>query len=558
MRTKGLSVLLAVVVMLSLVITPAMSFASTPEKPPHASGVSPAANSAIPDWWEDDGLNQVGWANPLTAYIPWEGDGFFMQAHTIDLANGDSYDVDWYYFDVEDDEIAIDEVRFLIEAVSLDQDVDLCVEVYEDGVPPNDSTVEPGLDSDAIAADDDSFWSLNPAASLFPIDAGRYWVRVRPYYASGGSGFTGHAGAYTLKIQRTLAERVQGTDRYATAVQVSKRGLPTHPVASQSEVTILLANGMNYPDALSGASLAKANGYGGALLLTPQGSLPSTVAAEIRRTGATNVYVLGGTNVISNNVMSQVAAINPAINVDRISGTDRLKTSEAIGREAFSKLGQRRFAFVAYAFNYPDALAATPIAVYNSAPIFLTPTNAIPAATLDAMGDMGVTDIVIVGSTSVVSTAVYNQCVTRVGGDASHVLRISGSTRYETAKEIALWSSDLKGPGARGDYKVGTNGYPNGLDTLYIDNLGLASGENFPDALSGGVLCGYTAHPLLLTPKDDPTGYIYDVWLELPAGKTDFFTDAGEPPASSLGLVFGSEAAVGTLPLLIFAWMLGY
>jgi len=545
-------------VMLSLVITPAMSFAAPPEKAPHATGVRPAANSAAPDAWEDDDWASMGAGATDVNPVPWEGDGFYTQPnHTIDMANGDAWDQDWYYFDVADDEIAIDEVRFLIEAVSYDQDVDLCVEVYEDGAFPGDPVTESGLDDDAIAADDDSFYSYNPAAELIPVNAGRYWVRVRPYY-SPSTGFDGHAGSYTFKIQRTLAERVAGSDRYATAIEVSKRGMTTSPVASRPERTVLLANAMNYPDALSGASLAKANGYGGSLLLTPQGSLPMAVRNEIIRTGAQTVYVLGGTNVVSNNVMSQVAAINPSINVERIAGTDRLKTSEAIGREAFSELGTRRFAFVAYAFNYPDALAATPIAVFNSAPIFLTPTNALPAGTLDAMGDMGVTDIIIVGSTSVVSTAVFNQCVTRVGGDASHVLRISGANRYETAKEIALWSSDLKGPGSRGDGLVGTTAFSNGLPALYVDNLGLASGENFPDALSGGVLCGYTRHPLLLTPKETVTGYIYDVYDTLPAGKTDYFTDAGEPPASGLSLVFGSEAAVGTLPLLIFSWMLGY
>jgi len=559
MKSRTLRVLLAMAVVLSLVITPALSFAGEPEKAPHATGVAPAANSATPDAWEDDDLPNASNANQVSS-IPWEGDGFYSQLnHTIDIANGGSYDPDWYYFDVTEDEIAIDEVRYLIEAVSYDQDVDLVVEVYADGVMVGDPVNGGiwGIDPAAAAANDDSFYSLNPAAEFFPNDAGRYWIRVRPYY-SAMTGFNGHAGNYTFRIQKTLAERVAGADRYQTAIEVSKRGMPTSPVASRSDRTILLANAMNYPDALSGAALATANGYGGALLLTPQGSLPTAVRNEIIRTGAQNVYVLGGPNVVSNDVMSQVAAIHPTINVVRVSGTDRLKTSEAIGREAFSKLGPRRFAFVAYAFNYPDALAATPIAVRNSAPIFLTPTNAMPAATLDAMGDMGVTDIIIVGSTSVVSTAVYNQCVAFAGGDANHVLRISGANRYETAKEIALWSSDLKGPGARGNGLVGTNSLPSGLIALSVGSLGLASGENFPDALSGGVLCGYTGHPLLLTPRDEPTAYIYDVFEELPVGKSDFFTEAGEPPSSGVSLVFGSEAAVDAFPLVIFSWMLGY
>lgn len=557
MRKRVLRAVLVTAILFSLVLAPSVSLGAD-GKAPHATGLKPAANSAIPDWWEDDGVPAVGWANPLTAYIPAEGDGFYTQAHTIDTALADSYDTDWYYMDVADDDIAINEVRFLIEAVSLDQDVDLVVEVYRTGVgvgnPVNGGAW--GLDPGAYASNDDSFDSYNPAVAFIPDVAGRYWIRVRPYYSS-VTGFTGHAGAYTFKIQRTLTERIAASDRIGTAVQVSKRGMTTSPVASRTERTILLANSMNYPDALAGASLVGAYGGQGALLLTPQASLPATVAAEIIRTGARNVYILGGESVISPTVFAQVQALNPSMNVQRVSGSDRFGTSIAIATEARARLGVRRFAIVAYAFNYPDALAATPIAAWEGIPVFLTRTEYISTQTLAAMSAVGVTDVIIVGSTSVVSNDVFDGCAAQLGG-TNHVLRVSGANRYETAKEIALWSSDLKGPGVRGDGSVGTTSYSNGLTSLGIGHLGLASGENFPDALSGGVLCGQNGFPLLLTPKSTPSPYIYDVYLQLPPGKTDFFNDAGSPPHVSTSLAFGSEAAVGKLSILIFSLMQGY
>ncbi len=329
---------LAITILISLVISPATSFAAESAKAPHAGGVNPAANSATPDSYENDDFPNTTYANPVGAFIPIDGEGFYTQSHTIDLASGNLCDVDWYYFDVDADEIAIDEVRFLIEAVSLDQDVDLIVEVYASGVTPGDPvtgvwTVDPA----AIAFGDDSFNSPNPAAEFFPTAAGRYWVRVRPYYT--GTTYDGHAGAYTFKIQRTLAERVAGGDRYATAVEASRRGISTQAIASQTNRTIVLANGLNYPDALSGAALARANGFNGSLLLTPQNSLPTAVRNEIIRTGTRNVYVLGGTNVVSNTVISQVQAINPGIAVKRVWGTDRMKTSIAVARELYAKHG---------------------------------------------------------------------------------------------------------------------------------------------------------------------------------------------------------------------------
>ncbi len=556
MKTRVVRASLAIIIMLALVWTPAISFAGE-TKVPHATGVKPAANSATPDSWEDD--DTQGTAHSLTTHVPAEGDGFYTQAHTIDTALNNAYDVDWYYLDVTDEEIAMDEVKFLIQAVSYDQDVDLVVEVYADGQPVGNPVTDSwGLDPGAYASNDDSFWSYNPSAELIPTSADRFWIRVRPYYAgSGFGGFTGHAGAYTLKIQRTLAERVAGANRIATAIEASKRGLSTSPVASRTERTILIANSQNYPDALAGASLAGAYGGQGSLLLTPQDSLPSAVAAEIVRTGARNVYVLGGDSVVSNTVLGQISAINPALNVKRVSGTDRIKTSNAIAREAFARMGQRRFAIVAYAYNYPDALAATPVSAFDGMPVFLTRTAYISTETLDAMSDIGVTDVIIVGGTSVVSNAVFDGCAAQLGG-TNHVLRLAGANRYETSKEIALWSCDLKGPGVRGDGLIGTTSYSSGAENLYIENSGLASGENFPDALSGGVLLGVTGHPILLTPKSNSCPYIYDIYLQLPAGKTDFFNDAGSPPHIGDSLVFGSSAAIEKLPVLIYSLMLGY
>ncbi len=557
MKIRSIRVLLAISLLCMLVALPGTAGAQD-AKAPHATGIHAAANSAPPDWWENDGIPAVGWANPLTDYIPAEGDGFYTQPHTIDTASGDTYDVDWYYFSVTSDEIAIDEVKFLIEAISLDQDVDLVVEVYKTGIivgnPVNGGAWT--LDPAAFAASDDSFGTYNPTVAFIPDAAGTYWVRVRPYYSS-STGFDGHAGAYTFRIQKTLTERVAGSDRIATAVQVSKRAMTTSPLATRTDRTILLANSMNYPDALAGAALARSNGSQGSLLLTPQASLPSTVAAEIVRSGARNVYILGSTSVISDTVLTQVQALSPSITVKRLAGIDRFATSIEIAKEARLKLGVRQFAIVAYGLNYPDALAAAPIATFDGIPIILTRKEYISTQALATLSDIGVTDVIIVGSTAVVSNDVFDACAVQMGG-SNHVLRVSGANRYETAKEIALWSTDLKGPGARGDARVGTVSNPTGEFGLYTSRLGLASGENFPDALSGGVFCGQNAFPVLLTPKSTSSPYIYDVYLQLPAGKTDFFTDAGDPPHIQMGLTFGSEAAVGKLPLLIFSLMHGF
>ncbi|HSQ21747.1 MAG TPA: cell wall-binding repeat-containing protein, partial [Coriobacteriia bacterium] len=84
----------------------------------------------------------------------------------------------------------------------------------------------------------------------------------------------------------------------------------------------------------------------------------------------------------------------------------------------------------------------------------------------------------VVGDVTAVSPGVASIVDSYVGG----VTRLGGDTRYETSAVIAGWALG--------------QGW---LDAMFF---GLATGENFPDALAGGAVCGYENGPLLLTPPD--------------------------------------------------------
>ncbi|MDO8987684.1 MAG: cell wall-binding repeat-containing protein, partial [Coriobacteriia bacterium] len=88
----------------------------------------------------------------------------------------------------------------------------------------------------------------------------------------------------------TLYVPVAGSSRYETAVRASERTF-----ASGAEC-VVIATGSNWPDALGGAALAAAEG--GPILLTDANALPSAVAAEVTRLGATRAYILGGTGAV--------------------------------------------------------------------------------------------------------------------------------------------------------------------------------------------------------------------------------------------------------------------
>ncbi|PFG38672.1 putative cell wall-binding protein [Georgenia soli] len=99
------------------------------------------------------------------------------------------------------------------------------------------------------------------------------------------------------EIQRIVpgakVERWAGSDRYETTAAISRKTYP------QGADTVYLASGADYPDALAGAPVAALEGA--PLLLTRKECVPAATKAEITRLGATNVVVLGGTGVVSNN-----------------------------------------------------------------------------------------------------------------------------------------------------------------------------------------------------------------------------------------------------------------
>jgi len=90
-------------------------------------------------------------------------------------------------------------------------------------------------------------------------------------------------------------------DRYETAVAVSQHGFPA------GADTVYIARGSTYPDALAGGPAA-ADGPG-PILLVRETTLPSSVAAELVRLSPTRVVILGGTDAVSDGVMSAIEAL---------------------------------------------------------------------------------------------------------------------------------------------------------------------------------------------------------------------------------------------------------
>ena len=234
-------------------------------------------------------------------------------------------------------------------------------------------------------------------------------------------------------------------------------------------------SGENFPDALAASSLAGA--YDGPLLLTRRTSLPSGVLAELQRIGTTHVVIVGGSAAVGTGVAT--ALQNAGLEVERIQGGDRYATAAAVAVELMAVLDVTSLptAFLARGDLFPDALAAAPLANARGIPVLLTRPASLPGVTRATLESIGATEVVVLGSSTAVGTDVVGTLVSLPG--AVSLPRWEGSDRYATAEAIARSGIE------RG---WATAGY-----------FGVATGVDFPDALSGANVCGANGGVLLLT-----------------------------------------------------------
>ncbi|WP_350342414.1 cell wall-binding repeat-containing protein [Proteinivorax tanatarense] len=158
----------------------------------------------------------------------------------------------------------------------------------------------------------------------------------------------------------------------------------------------------------------------------------------------------------------------------RISGPCRYTTAVEVSKEGWP-LGAD-IAVLASGEDFPDALAGAPLAYQMNAPILLTGKDSLHDATKQELKRLGVNHIYILGGENAVSSTVDKQLKSL----GYQVTILSGRDRYETAIEIG---NELR--------------KENQEDTII-----LATGNNYPDALSIAPVAAKKSVPILFTPKD--------------------------------------------------------
>ncbi len=277
--------------------------------------------------------------------------------------------------------------------------------------------------------------------------------------------------------------RVDGADRFATALAAAKLVYPAlqpMPPGPDGQKTVIVASGTNWPDALAASGLAGA--LEAPVLLTRPDKLPAEVADYIRGIKANRIIIVGGTGVVSKDVQAQLAEIVGSQNVRRIGGADRYATAHLIASATVSVTGRPKWdgtAFIATGGNFPDALAAAPLAAHSGYPVYLAhPQRGIDSAVLEAMRAQGVTRVYLLGGEGAVSPDTESSVADKNIDIAG---RWGGPNRFATARVIAERSIE------RG---------------LGVSDVALATGRDFPDAIAGGVVQGLTGSVMVLTESE--------------------------------------------------------
>lgn len=270
----------------------------------------------------------------------------------------------------------------------------------------------------------------------------------------------GNFGLYVKadSLNSNSTNRIYGIDRYATANAVAKKGW------NHSD-TVVIASGVDFPDALCAGPLAKK--YNAPILLADVNGLSDETIDEVKILNATKVIIVGGKGAISSNVEIQLRGIG-ITSVQRIGGTDRYATSVLVAQQ----LNRPSAAIIVSGNNYPDALSISPIASQQGMPIILSSKNTLSNYAITYINNNQITKTYIVGGTAVLSDQVENT--------VPNPLRLSGYDRFDT--NLAVLNEFT----------------PN----LKFNNIYISSGNGFADALAGSQLASQSQSPIILASND--------------------------------------------------------
>ena len=261
-------------------------------------------------------------------------------------------------------------------------------------------------------------------------------------------------------------ERISGQDRVDTALKISQKGWDTAQ-------TVILCEYSDFPDSIAATPFAVS--INAPILLTKGNSIDPRVLNELQRLKPQKVILLGGTVCLQPSIEKELNQLS--LTWERIGGVDRYETSILLAKRLSTDS-----LIVANGDDFPDALSAATFAGIKQIPIALTSTT-LPQSVLQYLKDKAPQHIIVIGGEVVVPSKELTK------NNFTIETRLGGLDRYETNAKVTSFMKD----------------------TYQSDDLFLASGITFPDAVAGTVLASKFKAPLLLTEQKDIPPSVYAI-----------------------------------------------
>ncbi len=275
------------------------------------------------------------------------------------------------------------------------------------------------------------------------------------------------------RVINVVARNIQvnaliGTDRYDTAVRLSKGQFTTAN-------TVMIANGGALADGLAATPLVTFKKA--PLLLTGASSLPEGTKGEIKRLGAKNAIIVGGSGVVNDSVIKELKLLG-VTNVERIGGRDRYDTSLEIAKYIDKNCYDVSKVVISNGLGQADALSIASVAGRDKMAIVLVEKDKVPTKVYSWLQGETLQNAYIIGGTTVVADSVLN----KVNGITSENItknRLGGKDRYATNAMV--------------------------IDKFYgsvVNKTYIAKGLQLIDALAAGPVAALNGSPVVLSGAD--------------------------------------------------------
>ena len=282
---------------------------------------------------------------------------------------------------------------------------------------------------------------------------------------------------YLRKTSSPITE-LTGSDRYETAVKISKEGW------KNGSDKVVIINGDVSIDGIISTPLATT--YNAPILLVEKNNVPNSVKSELKRLNPKDIIIIGDENAISKTTANQIKSTVNASQT-RLNGSNRYETSLLIAKEIDKNHDVEKVYITNANGGEVDALTIAAKAGQDKQPIILTDKNSITDNTYKWLKSEDLQNAYFIGGPQMISTNVINK-VNDITKDNVTNNRVYGADRHETnANVIKKFYTDDE------------------LEAVLV-----AKSDVLVDALAAGPLAANLKSPILITPKTYVSAYHKD------------------------------------------------